>query len=129
MVPGTQLPGSDMRLEVHGARQHGALCMDLNDLLRSQGGIDAIANQLGIPAEQAERGAAALLPSILEGFGNRVGEEGESGVGGIGAILDALGGAGLARNVIGPEPTEVSKGNDILGQIFGSKEVSREVAG
>ena len=103
--------------------------MDLNDLLRSQGGIDAIANQLGIPAEQAERGAAALLPSILEGFGNRVGEEGESGVGGIGAILDALGGAGLARNVIGPEPTEVSKGNDILGQIFGSKEVSREVAG
>jgi hypothetical protein len=103
--------------------------MDLNDIIRSQGGIDAIASQLGIPRQQAEQGAEALLPSILEGFGNRVGEEGESGVGGIGAILDALGGAGLARNVIGPEPTEVSKGNDILGQIFGSKEVSREVAG
>lgn len=103
--------------------------MDLNDLLRSQGGIDAIASQLGIPREQAEQGAEALLPSILQGFGTRVGEEGESGVGGFGAILDALGGAGLACNVVGPEPTEVSKGNDILGQIFGSKEVSREVAG
>lgn len=103
--------------------------MDLNDLLRSQGGIDAIASQLGIPREQAEQGAEALLPSILQGFGTRVGEEGESGVGGFGAILDALGGAGLARNVVGPEPTEVSKGNDILGQIFGSKEVSRKVAG
>ena len=103
--------------------------MDLTDILRSQGGIDAIASQLGIPRQQAEQGAEALLPSILEGFGNRVGEEGESGVGGFGAILDALGGAGLARNVVGPEPTEVSKGNDILGQIFGSKEVSREVAG
>ena len=103
--------------------------MDISEILGSQGGIDAIASQLGIPREEAEQGAEALLPSILEGFGNRVGEEGESGVGGIGAILDALGGAGLARNVIGPEPTEVRKGNDILGQIFGSKEVSRQIAG
>ena len=28
-----------------------------------------------------------------------------------------------------PEPTPVEKGNDILGQIFGSKDVSRTVAG
>jgi len=103
--------------------------MDINEILRSQGGIGAIAGQLGIPEAQAEQGAAALLPSILQGMGQRVGEEGESGVGGLGAILDSLGGAGLARNVIGPEPTEVHKGNDILGQIFGSKDVSREVAG
>ena len=47
--------------------------MDINDILRSQGGIDAIASQLGIPRQQAEQGAEALLPSILEGFGTRVG--------------------------------------------------------
>ena len=103
--------------------------MDLNDIVRSQGGIGAIASQLGIPEAQAEQGAAALLPSILQGFGNRTAGEGESAVGGLGSILDALGGEGLSRNVIGPEPTEVGKGNDILGQIFGSKDVSREVAG
>lgn len=102
--------------------------MDLNEILRSQGGIGAIASQLGISEAQAEQGAAALLPSIVEGFGNRTAGEGEGGVGGLGAILDALGGGALATNVTGPEPTEVNKGNDILGQIFGSKEVSREVA-
>ena len=103
--------------------------MDLSEILRSQGGIGAIASQLGIPQEQAEQGAAALLPSILDGFGTRVSSEGESGVGGLGSILDALGGGALASNVTGPEPTEVAKGNDILGQIFGSKDVSRQVAG
>lgn len=103
--------------------------MDLNDILRSQGGIGAIAAQLGIPEEQAQQGAAALLPSILSGFGNRASEDGQSGLGGLGAVLESLGGADLTRNVVGPEPTQVDKGNDILGQIFGSKEVSREVAG
>ncbi len=37
--------------------------------------------------------------------------------------------AGLADNVLGPQETDVAKGNDILGQIFGSKDVSRTVAG
>ena len=108
--------------------------MNLTDILRSTGGIGAIASQLGIPQAQAEQGAAALLPSILHGFGNRVGSEAEDGSsgaggGGLDSILDALGGGGLATNVTGPEPTEVNKGNDILGQIFGSKDVSRQVAG
>jgi hypothetical protein len=44
-------------------------------------------------------------------------------------MLGGLGGAGLADNVLAPEPTDVNKGNDILGQIFGSKDVSRTVAG
>ena len=103
--------------------------MDLNQILRSQGGIDAIAAQLGIPPEQAQRGAEALLPSILGGFGQRTAAEPAGGGGGLADVLESLGGGGLADNVIGPEPTEIGKGNDILGQIFGSKQVSREVAG
>ncbi|WP_230206834.1 DUF937 domain-containing protein [Novosphingobium sp. Gsoil 351] len=103
--------------------------MDLTQILRSQGGIGAIASQLGISEAQAEQGASALLPSILRGFGNSSVQESESGTGGIGAILESLGGGALASNVTGPEPTEIDKGNTILGQIFGSKEVSRDVAG
>lgn len=103
--------------------------MDLNEVLRSQGGIGAIASQLGISEEQAKQGAAALLPSILSGFGARTGADDQGAMGGLGSILESLGGADLTRNVIAPEPTQVDKGNDILGQIFGSKSVSREVAG
>lgn len=103
--------------------------MDINDILRSQGGIGAIAGQLGISEDQAQQGAAALLPSILSGFGQRAGGAEMSGAGGLGALLESLGGPDLTRNVVSPEPTPVQKGNDILGEIFGSKQVSREVAG
>lgn len=103
--------------------------MDLNDILSSQGGIGAIASQLGISEAQAQQGAGALLPSILNGFGQRAGNDAAGGVGGLGAVLESLGGADLTNNVVSPEPTPVDKGNDILGHIFGSKEVSRQVAG
>ncbi len=106
--------------------------MNLTDILRSQGGIDAIASQLGISPADAERGAGALLPAILHGMGQQTTSEGAvpagSG-GGLADILTQLGGGALASNVIAPEPTEIDKGNSILGQIFGSKDVSRQVAG
>ena len=106
--------------------------MNLTDILRSQGGIDAIAGQLGISPADAERGAGALLPAILHGMGQQTTPEGAvpagSG-GGLADILTQLGGGALASNVIAPEPTEIDKGNSILGQIFGSKDVSRQVAG
>ena len=94
--------------------------MNLEELL-PPGGIDALAGQLGVPREQAEQGAQALLPSILAGMGDKAG--------GLESHLNALGGAGLADNVVGPEPTNVAAGNQLLGHIFGSKDVSRQVAG
>ncbi|MET0179298.1 MAG: DUF937 domain-containing protein [Novosphingobium sp.] len=101
--------------------------MDLNALLRSEGGIDAIAGQLGIPRDQAERGVTALLPSIVGGFGHNVQHEGGGGSI-LGGLLESLGGGRLTDNVVGPEPTRVDDGNAILGTIFGSKDVSRTVA-
>lgn len=106
--------------------------MNLTDILRSQGGIDAIASQLGISPADAERGAEALLPAILHGMGQQATPDpvgGGGAGGGLADILTQLGGGALASNVIAPEPTEVDKGNSILGQIFGSKDVSRQVAG
>lgn len=101
--------------------------MNLNELLPA-GGIDAIAAQLGIPHDQAQRGAEALLPSLLSGMGQQVTGSQSHGEQ-LDAHLNALGGASLADNVVGPEPTDVAKGNELLGGIFGSKDTSRQVAG
>ncbi len=105
--------------------------MDIMDMLRSSGGIDALANQLGVPPATATAGAEALLPAILGGFSKRseAAGGGEAGLGGLIGMLGGLGGSGLADNVLADEPTDISRGNDVLGQIFGSKDVSRSVAG
>lgn len=105
--------------------------MDVMDMLRRSGGVDAIAKQLGIPPATAAAGAEALVPAIVGGFrkqGEAVGG-GDAGLGSLIGMLGALGGGGLAANVLGPEPTETARGNEVLGEIFGSKDVSRTVAG
>ena len=94
--------------------------MNLNELLPA-GGIEALASQLGIPPEQAKRGAEALLPSVLGGMGNNAAQ--------LDSHVNALGGTDLAHNVMGAEPTQTDRGNQLLGGIFGSKDASREVAG
>ena len=103
---------------------------DFINILQQTGGITAIAQQLGIPPAMAEAGAGALLPAIVGGMSKQANAAGggEGGLGSLAGILGSLGGAGLADNVLSDEPTDVSKGNDVLGTIFGSKEVSRTVA-
>ena len=103
---------------------------DLISILQQSGGIAAIANQLGVSPQVAEAGAAALLPAVVGGFGKQADNAGggEGGLGSLIGMLGGLGGASLATNVLGPEPTETDRGNDVLGQIFGSKDVSRTVA-
>jgi len=102
--------------------------MNLNDVLPAEG-IDALASQLGIPREQALSGAQALLPSLMGGMGDRAGHSQSADASGLEAEFQALGGHRLAENVIGSEPTDVAKGNQLLGNIFGEKDVSRKVAG
>jgi hypothetical protein len=101
--------------------------MEIADVLAQAGGIQAIARQLGIDEGQAASGAAALLPAILGGF-RRQAQTHPEGVEGLGGILAQLGGTGLLQDVLAPQGNEVARGNDILGQIFGSPEVSRTVA-
>ena len=103
---------------------------DLINILQQTGGIAAIANQLGIPPAMAEAGAGALLPAIVGGMNNHADGAGggEGGLGSLIGMLGGLGGAGLASNVLSDDPTNVDQGNSVLGQIFGSKEVSRTVA-
>ncbi len=101
--------------------------MQLNDILAQMGGIQSMARELGVSETQAASGAAALLPAILGGFKKQAQAQ-PSGLGGLGDLLNGLGGGGLLEDVLSPQPTNVNRGNDVLGQIFGSRDASRTVA-
>ncbi|HEY0624784.1 DUF937 domain-containing protein [Sphingomonas sp.] len=100
--------------------------MNLTDILSQAGGIESMARDLGVSPETARTGAEALLPAILGGFKKQA--QAGGGVEGLGGLLGQLGGGGLLDAVLGAQPTPVDQGNDVLGQIFGSKDVSRTVA-
>jgi hypothetical protein len=101
--------------------------MQISDILAQTGGFSAIAKELGVSEAQAASGAEALLPAILGGFKKQA--QAQSGdLGGLAGLLQQLGGGSLLDNVLAPQPTDVNRGNDVLGQIFGSPDVSRTVA-
>lgn len=103
--------------------------MELTDLLARAGGFESMARELGVDEGQVATGAAALLPAILGGFKKQAqAQPAGAGLGGLGDLLGQLGGGSLLDNVLSPQPTDVGRGNDVLGQIFGSPDVSRTVA-
>ena len=101
--------------------------MNITDILAQAGGLRSMSRELGVDEGQVANGAEALLPAILGGFKKQAQAQ-PQGLDGLGGLLEQLGGGSLMDNVLSPEPTDVNRGNDVLGQIFGSKDVSREVA-
>ncbi|QQV77371.1 DUF937 domain-containing protein [Sphingomonas aliaeris] len=101
--------------------------MDILKALQADGGISAVARELNVDDSTAQSGMAALLPAVLSGMQNQAGVH-PSGFGGLAGILAGLGGGDLLNQVTNPAPTDPSPGNDVLGQIFGTKETSRAVA-
>jgi hypothetical protein len=101
--------------------------MQITDILRQTGGLQSIARELGISESQATSGAAALAPAILGGFKKHAQTQ-PGGLEGLGGMLSQLGGGDLLDDVLASKPTDVGRGNEVLGQIFGSKDVSRAVA-
>jgi len=96
--------------------------MQLTDMLAQMGGLQSVARQLGVSESQVAQGAEALLPAILGGFQKQAQGQGAGqgmGLGGLGGLLE---------QVLSPQTTDVGPGNEVLGQIFGSKDVSRTVA-
>jgi hypothetical protein len=100
--------------------------MQLTDLLAQMGGLQSMARELGVSEQQAASGADALLPALLGGFKNQARAQ-PAGLDGLGGLLDQLGGGGLLDEVLAPQKTDLSHGDQVLGQIFGSKDVSRTV--
>jgi hypothetical protein len=90
--------------------------------------IGQIAKQLGIPESMAQMAASALLPALTKGLAKNA-----SKPGGLEDLLGALTGGKHAAYVDNPEtitqPEAIEDGNNILGHVFGSKDVSRNVAG
>jgi hypothetical protein len=101
--------------------------MQVTDIISQAGGLQSIARELGISESQAASGAAALAPAILGGFKKQAQAQ-PGGLEGLGGLLNQLGGSGLLDDVLSSKPTDVGRGNEVLGQIFGSKDVSRAVA-
>ncbi|MXO89613.1 DUF937 domain-containing protein [Pontixanthobacter aquaemixtae] len=106
--------------------------MSLAQMLQQSGVIESMAGELGIDPQMAKAGAGALLPAIVAGMGSSASGAGGGGAGGLGGLAGAIlggGGGGMLDAVLGQTPTPTQQGNDILGTIFGSKDVSRGVAG
>ncbi len=101
--------------------------MQITDVLARMGGLESIARELGVEQSQVAQGADALLPAILGGFKKQAQAQ-PQGLDDLGGLLGQLGGGGLLDDVLSPQPTDVNRGNDVLGQIFGSRDVSRTVA-
>jgi len=98
--------------------------MQISDILAQMGGMQSMAKSLGVSEQDAMQGAAALLPAILGGMKKQAQNAGGADLGG---LLGQLGG-GLLGQLTGAPACDSKAGNDILGQIFGSKDVSRAVA-
>ena len=96
------------------------------DVLAEAGGLQSMARELGVSESQAATGASALLPAVLGGFKKQAQAQ-PAGLEGLIGMLGGLGGGSLLDDVLAPRPTNVGAGNDVLGQIFGSKDVSRTV--
>ena len=83
--------------------------------------------QFGLPPEQTQSALAALVPSLMAGFQNNMSREG-----GLDSLASALAGGGHQQYINDPatlaDPATTADGNGILGHLFGSKDVSRQVA-
>ncbi len=104
--------------------------MNVMDMLTSGDNaavIGQIARQFGLPEEKAKEAVGALVPSLTRGLQRRTEEDI-----GVDDLIEALNVGKHSRYLDEPEvlekPETTEDGNAILGNIFGSKEVSRRVA-
>jgi hypothetical protein len=97
------------------------------DALGGMGGLQQMASELGVDEKTVMAGAAALLPAVMGGFKQQA--AGAGGLEGLVGMLGGMGGGNLLDQVLAPQATPVDAGNQVLGQIFGSPDVSRQVAG
>jgi len=73
--------------------------MQITDLLAQMGGLQSMAQELGVSEAEAASGAAALGPAILGGF-KRQAQSQPAGLDGLGGLLNQLGGGGLLDQVL-----------------------------
>ena len=101
----------------------------LDAIIGAQGGGAAqqLGRQFGLDESQVSSALSALVPALAAGFQSNM-----SSPQGLDGLLSALGGGQHQRYVddagaLGRAET-IADGNGILGHVFGSREVSRQVA-
>ena len=104
--------------------------MDLMDLLKSSGGgnsVGKLADAVGLGSSDTSKLVEALAPALMGGLKKNTADDN-----GLAGLRRALETGGHDRylddpNLMGSDETRAD-GNRILGHIFGSKDVSRNVA-
>ena len=104
--------------------------MDLMDLLKASGGGDSLgqlAKTVGLGSGETANLVKSLAPALMRGVQKNTADD--SGLAGLRRALET---GGHNRYLEKPElladSATVADGNNILGHIFGSKDVSRNVA-
>ena len=105
--------------------------MNLFDLVmgdENNAAVRQVANQFGLDEQQARGAIGQLLPSLQRGM-----QRNTSGEKGLDELLAAIEKGSHQRYVdrtrySWPAGNQLEDGNNILGHIFGNKEVSRNVA-
>ena len=104
--------------------------MDFMDLLKAAGGdngVGQLAKTVGLGSADTSKLVAALAPALMRGMQKNTADDN-----GLAGLRRALETGGHDRYIDKPEllATEETRndGNNILGHIFGSKDVSRNVA-
>jgi hypothetical protein len=101
--------------------------MGILEMIEQSGGLSSVARELGLTEAQTMAAAAALVPALVGGF-KRQTQAHPGGLDGLLGALAGLGGGNLLDEVLAPRPTNLQRGDEVLGQIFGSRDVSRTVA-
>ena len=101
----------------------------LETILQAQGGniVKQLSGNLGISENDAQGAIGKLVPALSRGV-----QRNAATSDGLGALMRALQKGNHSQYVDSPEqlsrPEAIDEGNAILGHIFGSKDVSRNVA-
>lgn len=104
--------------------------MDLMDLLKASGGGDSVgqlASAVGLGSSDTSKLVESLAPALMRGLQKNTASDD-----GIAGLRRALETGGHDRYIDDPSLMQAAEtradGNNILGHIFGSKDVSRNVA-
>lgn len=100
------------------------MAQQLMDMIARMGGADGIAEmaaRVGLTPDQARAAITALVPAVTGGMAKQA-------QAGNGSVVDQMAGAAASYTGSAAGDGAVIQGNDILGSIFGSKDVSRAVA-
>lgn len=100
------------------------MTQQIMDMIARMGGADgvaAMAARVGLSPEQAQSAVAALVPALAGGMAKQA-------QAGNGDIVDQMAGMAAAFTGSAASDDAVAQGNDILGNVFESEDVSRAVA-